>query len=120
MRGDRHCLFLRTDWIPEMTQPDPAAFALQQFFGSYFHQDWVDDAADSHEVVASFLAESRPAADRLTELAAGIDRLVSVYSDAELHDVLYQLGSYFLPIPPKAYSSWLRGIAAQFRDAATD
>lgn len=97
---------------------DPANFALKQFFGSFFNQDWVDDAENTHEVIVDFLACNKPSSAQLHELATAIDQLIATYPEAQLPAILDGLGSDYYANPPETYASWLTEIATQFRQAA--
>jgi len=87
---------------------------LSNFFGAYFHQDWVDDAASTEDVIAEYMRTSTPS--ELYELSTAILDLSRKFdSDAELEEHLEsKLGSYYLPsfegISAKA---WLERVSAQ-------
>lgn len=87
---------------------------LSNFFGAYFHQDWVDDAASPEDVVAEYMRTTIPS--ELHELNAAILELSRKFdSDAELEEYLDStLGSYYLPsLDGISAKAWLESIASQ-------
>jgi CdiI immunity protein len=93
---------------------------LRNFFSSYFHQDWQDDAVGPAEVISLYLAEGWNAGE-LRRLADEIRRFADSHTnDDELeHALVSELGSYYMPradkIPARA---WLHDLAAVLTEAA--
>ena len=85
-----------------------------QFFGGYFHEDWMLDAASTREVVGEYVKAHTP------EERSALSRAVVEYSqkfasDSELEDGLFhELGCYYTPsgigLSAKA---WLQTVASQ-------
>jgi hypothetical protein len=91
---------------------------LQNLCGSYFHQDWTQEAKDWPEVIERFREAEAPA--ECNSVAAEIESLVAnVKSDRELQDrLLIELGCYFTPRPDlggPSIRSWLLSVAALLR-----
>jgi hypothetical protein len=88
---------------------------LKQFFGAYFHQDWLLDAAHPDEVVEAFLREGHDAAE-----LAQLGRLIDEYSrqevdDAALERALFtELGCYYMPSADGISArKWLQDVASK-------
>jgi ParB-like chromosome segregation protein Spo0J len=96
----------------------PKPWELGQFFGAYFHQDWVFEAADWRQVVDDFSASPRLTADRLNELADSISGLLVRHSESELPSLLRDLDCYYDPRPETTFSDWLRLVAHRLRENA--
>lgn len=108
----------RAQWIPETMTEYPKPWELDQFFGSYFHQDWFLDAEDWQQVVDHFSTSPRLTSDRLHELADSISGLVARYPESELPSVLMNLDCYYDPRPLATLTDWLQLVAARLRSHA--
>lgn len=87
--------------------------ALRQFFGAYFHQDWMEDAPDPDHVVQLFIDDQGTSED-LTRLA----RLIEKYAADDVDDavlerrLLNELWCYYSPrADGVAVRDWLHHIA---------
>ncbi len=92
---------------------------LDEFFGAYFHQDWLEDHATTAEVVRSYVQEMSGLED-LVLLSAAIRRFAASFSaDAELERALYdQLGCYYLPSADGLTAhSWMESVAKQLESS---
>ena len=87
---------------------------LDQFFGAYFHQDWVDEHASADEVVRLFVRDMDKAPERVRETADAIDQLVASSPDEEsLRTALDRYGCYYLPgADGLTYREWLRHVVS--------
>lgn len=89
---------------------------LKNFFSSYFHEDWPEEAKDPAQVISCYLAQ-RCEAEDLRGLAAQIRRFINRFpDDNELERALFvELGSYYRPsadeVSPRM---WLQEIASTF------
>ena len=93
---------------------------LRQFFGAYFHQDWMMDAPEPDHVVQLFIDDQRTS-DEPTMLARLIEKYAaSVVDDAVLErGLLTELGCYYMPSADGvAARVWLRHIANLLLPAA--
>ncbi len=83
---------------------------LDEFFGTYFHQDWREDSANALAIVKRYLAEwpheeIRAAAQELGRL------LAQTATDAELAETLAGFGSFYNPqADGLSYMVWLRQV----------
>lgn len=68
---------------------------LDEFFGTYFHQDWLGDAPTATGIVKNYLAEWP--AKEVVEANAELTRLLAVTETTELALVLRQFGCYYNP-----------------------
>jgi len=65
---------------------------LRQFLAGYFHQDWVEDAADPDDIIKTFVNDSDNGA--IACVRTELNKLLNQdLSDAELGELLLQLGS---------------------------
>jgi len=69
---------------------------LDEFFGTYFHQDWREDSATARGIVERYLAEwpreeVQDAAEELRRL------LAETLTEADLADKISCLGSFYNP-----------------------
>lgn len=93
---------------------------LRQFFGAYFHQDWMMDAPGLDHVVQLFIDDQRTS-EELTRLA----RLIEKYAANDMKDVVLEralvteLWCYYMPSADGiAVRVWLRHIANLLLSAA--
>ncbi|CAJ1579257.1 contact-dependent growth inhibition system immunity protein [[Mycobacterium] wendilense] len=97
---------------------NPVSEDLDQFFGAYFHQDWVFEADDWPGIVDSFVdGDRRPSAELLRQLAREIDCLRETRTEASLEHLLDKLGVYYDP-RPLTFTAWLGQIADRLRSHA--
>jgi hypothetical protein len=87
---------------------------VPQFFGAYFHQDWMLDDPDDDAVIARYVRDAGNA-DRARELAVAIDELVAaIADDGALARLLYgKLGCSYLTNNARA---WMRDVARRLRE----
>jgi hypothetical protein len=104
------------DWTPLRpvpSKPDPVKErypALWQFFGCYFHQDWVIEAADDSGLVQLFL-DSEPG-DEADRVRAELDLLLAgPRTEAETGEILRHLGCDYDPAQTGlSDSDWLQRV----------
>ncbi|MCK0177614.1 contact-dependent growth inhibition system immunity protein [Mycolicibacterium sp. F2034L] len=95
----------------------PPSHAMEQFFGAYFHQDWVVEAEDWPDIVDTFLVGKEP--DRLNKLATEIDDFRGQRSEADLHAAMINMGGFYDPRPDMTYGEWLGQVASRLRQDTT-
>ncbi|QSX41389.1 contact-dependent growth inhibition system immunity protein [Shewanella cyperi] len=84
---------------------------LSQFFGAYFHQDWVDEHSSWEQVAEHYAKDSGPLLTRL--VASAVAKLSEApISEKELSAQVQALGCYYWPGTDEGYRSWLRELAA--------
>ncbi|WP_395010071.1 contact-dependent growth inhibition system immunity protein [Undibacterium sp.] len=84
---------------------------LEQFFGAYFHQDWVLDDSTWKGVASHYAKDSGALLTGLVaEKVQRFSRLVIL--DNELYEILQSLGCYYWPGSPAGYRSWLKELSA--------
>lgn len=83
---------------------------LDEFFGTYFHQDWREDSATALGIVERYLAEWPP--EEIREAAQELHRLLAQpLSETELADQMKGLGSFYNPqADGLRYGDWLRKV----------
>ncbi len=84
---------------------------LEQFFGAYFHQDWMDFDEAAETVIERFVNDATQ--DELSSTIGELDQLLSLgLPEAELEHVMYkELGCYYNPEPDGiSMSEWLRWV----------
>ncbi|WNG86478.1 contact-dependent growth inhibition system immunity protein [Mycobacterium sp. ITM-2016-00317] len=97
----------------------PVSGLLNHFFGAYFHEDWVLEAADWQGVVDSFVKDERPSADLLRSLIHEIDDLSAECSEPDIERLVARtLGANYYPLPEFTYTEWLGQVAARLRQHA--
>jgi hypothetical protein len=84
---------------------------LDEFFGTYFHQDWNSDAASAREIVENYLREWP--AEGVAAARTELEKLLSeVESESELGRCVQQLGCYYNPPGDGlTYRAWLEQVA---------
>ncbi|MBO0679103.1 hypothetical protein JRC04_16690 [Mycolicibacterium sp. S2-37] len=93
-------------------------YELEQFFGAYFHQDWVLEADDWQGVVDQFSTSSTKTSQQLRSLASLIDELRGSRPDSELAVAMMDMGGFYDPRPEMTYVDWLGLVAERLRDNA--
>ncbi|MHB0969999.1 MAG: contact-dependent growth inhibition system immunity protein [Thermoanaerobaculia bacterium] len=88
---------------------------LHQFFGAYFHQDWMLDDATVEEVIERFISENPRSA--IVETQHELDRLLgAVEDDAALASAVAAMGcEYYPPGDDRTYRDWLTAVASRLR-----
>ena len=82
---------------------------LDEFFGTYFHQDWREDSPTAIEIVERYLAESPP--EEVREAGKELSRLLAAATEDELADAVHRLGSFYNPrADGLSYGEWLRQV----------
>jgi hypothetical protein len=87
---------------------------LFQFFAAYFHQDWMVDANEPHEVIEKYIEWESP--ETVRETLNELHQLIAEErSDSDLRRILLNdLGCYNDPyLSGKTAIEWLRDIAEQ-------
>ncbi|WP_307787697.1 contact-dependent growth inhibition system immunity protein [Mycolicibacterium sp. S2-37] len=108
----------RADGIPEAMSERTVPYELEQFFGAYFHQDWVLEADDWQGVVDQFSTSSTKTSQQLRSLASLIDELRGSRPDSELAVAMMDMGGFYDPRPEMTYVDWLGLVAERLRDNA--
>ncbi len=93
---------------------------IKNFFSSYFHEDWPEEAKDPAQVISLYLAQGWNAED-LRLLAEEIRRYINSHTDDEQleHALFSELGSYYQPSADKVSARvWLQGVASTLDQAA--
>jgi len=92
---------------------------LRHFFGAYFHEDWVLEAADWQGVVDSYVQDEQPSADLLRSLTHEIDDLSAERAEPDMKRLVTRtLGANYYPLPEFTYTEWLGQVAARLRQHA--
>ena len=87
---------------------------LDQFFGSYFHQDWPEDDASWQAVVQRYRADDLDA--EAGRVAEEIVQLIQSHPDDDsLVAELNHLGCHYWPGAPGLYRAWLSEVADALR-----
>ncbi|PRC43407.1 hypothetical protein C6A85_000000105500 [Mycobacterium sp. ITM-2017-0098] len=90
--------------------------ALRHFFGAYFHEDWVLEAADWQGVVDSYVQDEQPTVDLLRSLTREIDDLNAGTTETDVEGLVTRtLGANYYPLPEYSYREWLNQVAARLR-----
>ncbi|WP_321945851.1 contact-dependent growth inhibition system immunity protein [Paraburkholderia sp. J10-1] len=83
---------------------------LDEFLGTYFHQDWREDEPTADRIVNKYLSEW-PRDDALLALRELENLLSENYGDAKLRELLDEMGCYYDPLgDAMTCASWLSGI----------
>jgi CdiI immunity protein len=70
--------------------------ALMQFFGGYFHQDWVDEFYTPDDAIAAFQVGASP--ESLCSIREELNRLLLVQHNLEdQQSILRKVGCYYDP-----------------------
>lgn len=70
--------------------------ALQQFFGGYFHQDFLLDYASPQDAVLAFKSEA--SGEVIREVCGELEQLMEAQRNSDgIKDLLLSLGSYYEP-----------------------
>lgn len=93
---------------------------LEQFFGAYFHQDWVLEADDWRGIVDRYSKSPTRTPQHLRALAADIDQLRRDHPASEVHTALMDMGAFYDPRPEMTYREWLTHVAERLRQRAAD
>mgnify|MGYP000049995977 FL=1 len=91
----------------------PVSYAMEQFFGGYFHPDWDLHAADWPQIVDSFVVDEKP--EHLRSLAHDIDEFRRDRAESQLHEAMLKMGGYYDPRPEMTYREWLGMVAERLR-----
>jgi CdiI immunity protein len=86
---------------------------LRQFFGGYFHQDWMHDAPNPDDIIKAFVNDSDN--DVLASVRTESNKVLNQdLSDAELGDLLRQLGCHvYYPALGLTAREWLTHVRAR-------
>ncbi|MCV7170802.1 hypothetical protein H7I41_12845 [Mycobacterium manitobense] len=87
---------------------------LYQFFGAYFHQDWVVEADDWRGIVDSYV-DDLPVVGPLRKLADEIDDLRETHAESDLKQFLLRTPGVCYDPDPLTYTEWLGQIADRLR-----
>ena len=80
---------------------------LEQFFGSYFHQDWDIEHDEPSDVIRAYL-ENEPL-EQIRKVGLELKSLLSSCDDEELVRCLFELGCYYDPLDDfTSISVWLK------------
>ncbi len=93
---------------------------IRDFFGTYFHEDWPDEADDPLEIVRSYAAAAGDA-DSTRSLAHSIRQLASCSLDeTAIEQALFrELGCYYVPsLDGKGVRRWLTEVATELERQA--
>lgn len=93
---------------------------LRHFFGAYFHEDWVLEAATWQGVVDSYVQDEEPSADLLRSLSQEIDEVSAKCAEPDMRRLVTRtLGANYHPLPEFTYAQWLGQVAARLRQHAS-
>jgi CdiI immunity protein len=83
---------------------------LEEFLGTYFHQDWREDSATATGVVERYVAEWP--SDEIRSAAKELQHLLTeTPTEDRLADATRQLGSYYNPeADGLSYRDWLQKV----------
>ena len=90
---------------------------LQQFFGAYFHQDWIDEHATADEVIDAFLLDS--SMDVIATVKKEILELIISYTNESsfLEKLLHeQYCYYYYPHEWASGPLWLSHVVSKFEN----
>lgn len=90
---------------------------LYQFFGAYFHQDWVVEADDWQGIVDNYV-DDLPVVEHLRNLANEIDDLRETRAETDLEHFLLRTVGVCYVADPQTYTEWLGQIADRLRSHA--
>lgn len=90
---------------------------LQQFFGAYFHQDWIEEYATADEVIDAFLLDS--SMDVIVTVKKEILELIKSYTNESnfLEKLLHeQYCYYYYPHEWASGPLWLSHVVSKFEN----
>lgn len=88
----------------------------RHFFGAYFHEDWVLEAADWQGVVDSYVQDEQPSTELLRTLSQEIDDLAGECTEPDAERLVTRtMGANYYPLPEITYKVWLGQVAARLR-----
>jgi len=98
-----------------MSAQDTERKLLANFFSGYFHEDWMCDADDTAEVIASYLRTAK--AHEVAMIHEAIVRYADQVGGDDLEEKLFsELGCYYRPsVDGKSAREWLLSIVAQLQ-----
>src|SRR5450830_1778873 len=83
---------------------------LSQFFGAYFHQDWLEDASTWEDVAEHYAKNSDKPSIKL--IALEIEKLSKVdIADSELFESVQQMGCFYFAGSATNFRFWLKELA---------
>ena len=97
----------------------PAPLDVEQFFGAYFHQDWLLEADDWQGVVDQYSALPTRTSQQLYALAKHVDEFRDSRPASELPTAMMDIGGFYDPRPEMTYREWLGQIAERLRQHAS-
>jgi hypothetical protein len=88
---------------------------LEEFLGSYFHQDWMEDASSSMGIVEKYLSEW-PLDEAKTALQE-LQSLLSIQNNGDLQSIVTKMGCYFNPASEgyESFSEWMNAVEKEMR-----
>ncbi|WP_099041827.1 contact-dependent growth inhibition system immunity protein [Mycobacterium neglectum] len=93
---------------------------LRHFFGAYFHEDWVLEAADWQEVVDSYVQDEQPSTELLRTLSQEIDDMAGECTEPDAERLVTRtMGANYYPVPEFTYKAWLGQVAERLRQHST-
>jgi hypothetical protein len=111
---------VRIDRNGRFVSAQPVSRSLCHFFGAYFHEDWVLEAADWQGIVDIYVRDEQPSAELLRTLAQEIDYLKREHTEPDVRRLVTRtLGANFYPLPEFTYTEWLGQVAVRLRQHAT-
>ncbi|BBZ02501.1 hypothetical protein MCHIJ_19380 [Mycolicibacterium chitae] len=95
---------------------DSVSYAIQQFFGGNFHQDWDLEAENWQSVIDNYAVGKGPS--RLHALAQDIDDLRQMHGEDELKVLMPRRAHAAYNPRPITYKEWLGLVADRLRGHA--
>lgn len=87
-----------------------AEHQLSQFFGAYFHQDWVEDSSTWENVAEHYAKNSDKSSIKL--IAQELEKLSKVdIADAELFESVHEMGCFYFAGSATNFRLWLKELA---------
>jgi hypothetical protein len=111
-----------SDRIPDAMKASGGFEDATNFFSSYFHQDWPEEARNPAQIISLFLSEGWTTG-YLHQLAEEIRQFTAMHTDdGELERALFsELGSYYVPSADGITArAWLEDVASALETAAND
>lgn len=83
---------------------------LEEFLGSYFHQDWTSDASSSMEIVMKYLSEWP--ADEAKVTLRELGSLLATHDEEAVRSAVTKMGCYFEPSSEgcASFTGWLKAV----------